>query len=530
MQRTSLRTGILVGLLLASPLAVSAQTILEGQTDSGAYHTIMVPDGWQPADGLVIWNHGFSLNPVGPVTDLGPLVDLQLSEGYAVAASSYSLSGWALFNTVEDLNQMYDDFVDHFGAPTHTLVTGASLGGAVTAQAIEQADLGNVVGAMPICGAVAGSRTWNAALDLRLAYNLICGGVPGAAIPGGAMGLPFPPDPAFDNNALGAAVHACTGILAPPSLRTPEQAARLATLLDLGDIPESFLLTDMGFVTFALADLSYDPQKLGGAPALGNMEVDYGDPMINLGIERVQADPAAVRRLFDHYTPTGRVGDTRIVSIHTDKDGLVFVEHEDEYADAVPLHNLTVGIIVEDEPTHCGFTAAETAAAWESLRGWVAGLPQPTVQDLQNTCNALDLGGLAEGPCRYDPNFVNRDLGHRARPRTACTEGTDTLCLMDDRFKVEVDWQDFRNRTGPGFVSDARTADAGSFYFFSPDNLELTVKALDGRRSNGHFWIFYGSLTNVEFEMTVTDTVTGLSKTYSNPLGEFGSMGDTSAF
>jgi len=53
---------------------------------------------------------------------------------------------------------------------------------------------------------------------------------------------------------------------------------------------------------------------------------------------------------------------------------------------------------------------------------------------------------------------------------------------------------------------------------------------LDGRGLNGKFWLFYGALSNVEYTLTVTDTQTGAVKTYKNPSGQFGSVGDTAAF
>ena len=56
------------------------------------------------------------------------------------------------------------------------------------------------------------------------------------------------------------------------------------------------------------------------------------------------------------------------------------------------------------------------------------------------------------------------------------------------------------------------------------------VKALDGRPVNGHFWLFYGALSNVEYTLTVTDTQTGKIKTYTNPSGRFASVADTQAF
>ncbi len=47
---------------------------------------------------------------------------------------------------------------------------------------------------------------------------------------------------------------------------------------------------------------------------------------------------------------------------------------------------------------------------------------------------------------------------------------------------------------------------------------------------NERFWVFYGALSNVEYEMTVTDTLTGNVNTYSNPSGRFASVGDTEGF
>jgi hypothetical protein len=74
------------------------------------------------------------------------------------------------------------------------------------------------------------------------------------------------------------------------------------------------------------------------------------------------------------------------------------------------------------------------------------------------------------------------------------------------------------------------TTDTGYFWFFSAGNIELVVKVLDGREVNGKFWVFYGRLTDVESTITVTDTLTGLSKTYFNPAGSVVSEADTSAF
>lgn len=521
----SIRLVVLVAslVLLVSPIA--AQTVGTGQTSGGAYYSWIVPDGWTPADGLVIWNHGFSLAPIAPNPDLGPLVDVQLAEGYAVAASSYSLTGWAVFESHLDNQEMVEAFADEFGTPEQVLITGASLGGIVTARDVEEGRIPNVVGAMPICGALGGSRVWDGGADVRLLYDAICSEVPGAAIPGGVFGVT---DPTFGEQALGAALQACFGIVVPELPPTAEQAARLQKFLDVTGLPVEFVATDMGFATFGMADLVLDPRKMAGLPPFSNSGVDYGDAEIDATIQRVEAPSGVRSEFFENYTPSGRVEDVKIVAIHTDKDGLVVVENLGDYAEKVPANRLTTGIIVEDTPSHCNFTAAETVAAWESLRGWVAGLPQPDAATLQATCEGIVLGGLAEGPCRYDPDFELLDFveGNRVRPRQQCDSSATELCL-EDRFEVTV-------RHGaagtPARVGAIETTNSGSFWFFDADNIELLVKALDGRQINGEQWIFYGSLTSVEFEMTVVDTETGLVRVYENSDGTFASFGDIEAF
>ncbi len=47
---------------------------------------------------------------------------------------------------------------------------------------------------------------------------------------------------------------------------------------------------------------------------------------------------------------------------------------------------------------------------------------------------------------------------------------------------------------------------------------------------NGHFWVFYGALSNVQYTITILDTQTGTTKTYTNPQGTQASHADTSAF
>ena len=443
-RRISIATTLVaVFVLLAAPASAAE---LSGQTPGGAFYRIAVPDGWSPADGLVIWNHGYDTAAIGPDVDLGPLAELQLAEGFAVAASSYRVPQWALFGTVGDLRQLVDVFESRVGVPEEIYLSGRSMGGLVTAQAIELGNLGNVVGALPFCGIMSsGLRWWDQLLDHRLIYDFVCRDVPGGAIPGGAGGLPFPPDPDFNPTPENPflvllRIDTCLGIFAPQA-RTPLQQARMDRMVELTGVSEFFAWTNMFFATFGIQDLVH--QKFGGVSPLTNSRVVYADPQLDAAIERVAGDAEARCRLFENFTPGAgdadsdgdsdsdcdssdedsdtdngnEVGDVKIVSLHTDKDGLVLVEVEGEYAEVVPEENLTTGVVVEEVPSHCGFTSGELVGGWEALRAWVAGGPQPSAADLQASCQAAVAAGLADGPCRIDPDFVIGDLEDRVPPR-----------------------------------------------------------------------------------------------------------------
>jgi hypothetical protein len=406
---------LLVALLLVACAAAgtpaAAQTVLTGNTAGGAFYRIVLPDGWN--GDLVIWNHGFDLDPIGPVDEFGPVEDVVLLEGFALAASSYRQTGWAVFKSNQDLRALVNVFRGNVGEPERIFLIGASLGGAVTGKAIESGDLGNVVGAFTACGAMAGARNWDGAIDLRLIYDTVCSDVPRAAIPGGGKGLPRDSD--FSEADLEAAVNACTGVSLRRGQRSTAQQARLERILELTGLPESFLLTDMGFATFGLADLIHSRDKLKGKQGVGNRGVDYGDARINRSIERVKARRRIARKLERSYTPSGRVGDVKIVSLHTDKDGLVLVENQREYADVVPSRNLVTLIVVEDEPSHCGFSTLEALVAWEALLAWVDSGVRPSAEIVQDTCETFE--PLLGGPCRIDPDFRVPKMDRRIRPR-----------------------------------------------------------------------------------------------------------------
>jgi hypothetical protein len=401
----------LAAVAVATP--ADAQQTLTGRTAGGAWYRIDVPEPWNGQ--LVIWNHGYDLSDPEPEPDLGPLAALQRSEGFAVAASTYRDGGWATFKVVKDLRALVAAFRSQVGDPTAVYLTGGSFGGLVSVQAAETGGVGNVAGVLALCAPLAGSRNWDGALDLRLTYDAVCAEEPAAAIPGGATGLPAGDEPSAEE--LVAAIDACTGVSRPRAARTAAQRRRLARLLELTRIDESFLLLNMEFATRGLSDLIHDRRKLRGRQGVGNQGVRYRDPELDADIERVRARRGVARRLARFYTPNGRLGSTPVLALHTDGDDLVVVENLSSYAEVASPEMLVNAVAVERVPTHCGFTPAEIVAGWETLVVWGNNGSRPTVESLQSNCTAFaGLLGL-EATCRFDASYEIGNLDDRIAPR-----------------------------------------------------------------------------------------------------------------
>jgi hypothetical protein len=117
-------------------------------------------------------------------------------------------------------------------------------------------------------------------------------------------------------------------------------------------------------------------------------------------------------------------------------------------------------------------------------------------------------------------------------PAGSCVPDGETLCLLDGRLAVRVDWADQHNGGGGVGRAVPSTDLTGYFWFFAPQNLELAVKALDGRSVNGKLWLFHGALTDVGYTITVRDTLGGPQavRSYQKPPGSLCGQADTAGF
>ncbi len=114
-------------------------------------------------------------------------------------------------------------------------------------------------------------------------------------------------------------------------------------------------------------------------------------------------------------------------------------------------------------------------------------------------------------------------------PPGTCAANSTTLCLNEGRFRVQAHWNTGA-ASGPAQVV-SQNGDSGQFWFFSPDNTEITIKILNACGEFDRYWMFASGLTNVEVTITVTDTQTGSTRRYFNPQGKvFAPVQDVDAF
>jgi hypothetical protein len=121
-------------------------------------------------------------------------------------------------------------------------------------------------------------------------------------------------------------------------------------------------------------------------------------------------------------------------------------------------------------------------------------------------------------------------------PSPRCQEDSGAMCLLGGRFSARIDaW----NPNTGAYTSGTAVAVTDAFAYFSfPDFTgdatlpEVLVKMVDAAVPPWNSdWVFWGSLTNAPFLLTVTDTTTGVARTYENdPLNGFCGGADITAF
>ncbi len=242
---------------------------------------------------------------------------------------------------------------------------------------------------------------------------------------------------------------------------------------------------------------------------------------------------------------TGRTGDfwffhpANIEVVAKVLDGCAVNGHYWVYA--VGLTDVAVTMTVRDLRSgspYAGVPTSNVEKSWTSAAGDTFG---PIVdQEAFATCDAgaggarahvlsgAPLGrfgeALRDGPAQLVAG------SHGGGATANCGADGRSLCLQDGRYEVRANW---RAGEESGVAAGIpRTADTGMFWFFSPDNVELVVKVLDGCALNGHRWVVMGGLTDVGVEIAVRDTAPGgAARSYMSAEGSpFATNLDVTAF
>jgi len=129
-----------------------------------------------------------------------------------------------------------------------------------------------------------------------------------------------------------------------------------------------------------------------------------------------------------------------------------------------------------------------------------------------------------------------------AQPTAGCTANSTTACMLSNRFKVTVKYRaGFDNsaadtnasvKSVSGFANP--NFETAFFYFNSDSNIEMIVKILDqgNRNAQGQATIdvLTGSATPLRAEVTIVDTLKGVTKTYTSNFNAQDGKTDFSAF
>ena len=99
-----------------------------------------------------------------------------------------------------------------------------------------------------------------------------------------------------------------------------------------------------------------------------------------------------------------------------------------------------------------------------------------------------------------------------------CLSSNDELCLLD-RYRVFLSYFLPGNAERQFAKAEPFTDSAGFFRFFARDNLEVSVKMVDGCGVNGRAWVYVGGMTDLRTELVFHDVVTGATYEVTSPGG-----------
>jgi len=394
-----------------------------------AGYQIEVPKNWNGM--LVMYAHGYA--GTGPNLSVSPPAIRRhlLSQGYAWAASSYSTNYYDVRAGVEDTNALALAFTDiarqngkTLNAPTKTYIIGTSMGGHVTAAAVDEeniASANNKVryhGAVPMCGVLGDTELY----DYFAAYQAAAmheAGTPATAWPVSDWATRGPQvQAALFSSFPGGATPAAPAVPTERGMRLK----RIVENLSGGPRPlwDYAYAGPMQATVWGTFGRDGKMQGILNDDVVKTVDIVYGldaDPAMsaedvayNMAIYRVQATPDANRLRRDglRWVPqTNARIKVPVVTIHTLGDLYVPFRMEQIYkrrADALGTSNLLVQRAIRGI-AHCDFTIAEQVAAFEAMVKWEQQGVKPEGDDVLTPAIVAD----PQYGCKFSDNTPSQD-------------------------------------------------------------------------------------------------------------------------
>jgi alpha-beta hydrolase superfamily lysophospholipase len=401
-----------------------------GRDAQGAFWWFAVPPGWTAREGtLVVHAHGGpELGEPKPARAAEDLTrwSIWTRAGAAYAGSGYRQGGVAVRSAAEDTERVRQAFVAANGRPRRTILHGQSWGAGVAARTAEL--FGAPTSDHPAYDAVlltsgvlaGGSRSYDFRLDLRLVYQDLCHNHPRPEEPDYPLWQGLPPGSALTRDELARRVDDCLGPRLAPTARSPEQQARLDTVLRVVRIREDALAGHLAWATWHFQDIAF--ARAGGRNVFDNLNVRYAgtsdDAAFNARVPRYPADPQARADFVADTDPQGRIT-VPVLTLHAVDDPVAFVEIESEFRDTMVRGGSGDRLVqlFSDDRQHSYLSDAAYVAALQALLGWVDRGQPPTPAGVAAACRGIAPAFDPATGCRFLPDYHPGPLSSRVAPR-----------------------------------------------------------------------------------------------------------------
>ncbi|MET0491797.1 MAG: phthalyl amidase [Actinoplanes sp.] len=381
------------GYLVADPACEPDGTPFTGTPDSvvhtgirdGAAYRIEVPRAWNGQ--LVVFAHGYRGTGTTVYVDSPDLRAHYVAQGFAWAASSYQTNGYDVGQGVRDSYALIGTFQQVTGArPRSVLMSGKSMGGQITAVAIEEYPRA-FAGAMPYCGVLGDKELFDFFLDAN---------VTAAALAGVRIEFPAQPDAGYPDRWAGqvARILPELGLVTgrPPAL-TPagktwsdvverrsggdrpgfDAAFRYWSAAASDNLPFMFsLYPGLSGGTAGIAEGNLTDNRLSFYRATDRPVPTIAEWRLNAGVLRV-APTARASNGLDGVPRVDGKPPVPVLSLHDIGDLFVPFSMEQEYAQRAARNGrskLFVSRAVRGTG-HCDFTQPELRRGFDDLVSWV---------------------------------------------------------------------------------------------------------------------------------------------------------------